>query len=214
MRRRLLAPLALLSVLPASQTPASAHRLDEYLQATRVSIDVDRVGLEIDLTPGVSVAPQVLAWIDVDRNGEISPDEGEAYARQVIGSIGLFVDGRPESVTLVDTRYSDVRDLSLGVGTIRLRATAKLSTAVVGPHQVSYLNSHRPDGSVYLVNALVPSDPRIRIADQQRDRAQRGLTVNYSVRPWTRGWLLAGLAMVGALITTRRSRAGASGFYS
>ena len=42
---------AALGVWLATPAPAGAHRLDEYLQATRVSIDLDRVGLEIDLTP-------------------------------------------------------------------------------------------------------------------------------------------------------------------
>lgn len=198
--------VATLGVWLACPASAGAHRLDEYLQATRVSIDVDRVGLEIDLTPGVSVAPQVLASIDTNGDGQISASEGEAYARQMIGSVSLLVDGRPEPVTLVEHRFPDVRDARLGVGTIRLRATAKLSATTVGRHQVSYLNAHRPQGSVYLVNALVPENTRIRIADQQRDQAQHGLTVNYRVRPWTPGWLLAGLAMVGALVVTRKPR--------
>jgi len=43
---RLLIAIAVLAIPPT----ATAHRLDEYLQATRVSIDVDRVDLEIDLT--------------------------------------------------------------------------------------------------------------------------------------------------------------------
>jgi hypothetical protein len=185
---------------------AGAHRLDEYLQATRVSIDVDRVGLDIALTPGASVAPQVLEWIDTNRDGEISAAEGDVYARLMIGSVALSVDGRPEPVTLVDAGFPDVRDLRLGEGTIRLRAIARLSAATVGRHRVSYVNSHRPEASVYLVNALVPDDPRIRIADQHRDEAQHGLTVDYSVRPWTRGWLLAGVAVIGALIVTRKPR--------
>jgi len=35
---------------------ASAHRVDEYLQATRLSIDLDRVEVEINLTPGIDLA--------------------------------------------------------------------------------------------------------------------------------------------------------------
>jgi hypothetical protein len=195
---------ASLGIWLACPATAGAHRLDEYLQATRVSIDVDRVGLDIDLTPGASVAPRVLEWIDTDRDGAISTAEGDAYARQMIGSVSLSVDGRREPVTLVESRFPDVRDMRLGEGTIRLRATATLSATAVGRHQVSYLNSHRPEGSVYLVNALVPEDPRVRIAGQQRDQAQHGLTVDYSVRPWTRGWLLAGFVVIGALIITRK----------
>ena len=42
--------------------------------------------LEIDLTPGVATAPEVFAWIDTNRDGEISSAEGEAYARQMLSA--------------------------------------------------------------------------------------------------------------------------------
>jgi len=204
MNRQLLVSLAVVGAWLASLAPAGAHRLDEYLQATRVSIGLDRVDLEIDLTPGVGVAPGILASIDVDGDNQISAAESVAYARQMIGSVSLMIDGRPEPVTLVDHQFPDVRDIRAGQGTIRLRATVKLSAVAVGAHRVSYLNAHRPDVSVYLVNALVPDDPRIGIANQQRDQAQHGLTVDYNVKPWARGWLLSGLAMLGVLVITRR----------
>jgi len=91
------------------------------------------------------------------------------------------------------------------VGTIRLRATAKVPATSAGPHQVSFLNTHRPESSVYLVNALVPENPRIQLADQRRDVAQHGLTLDYTVTagapsPSDRTFaLLAGLAMLGCL---------------
>ena len=44
-------------------TPASAHRLDEYLQATTISLEKNRVQAQIRLTPGVAVAPFVMATI-------------------------------------------------------------------------------------------------------------------------------------------------------
>ena len=84
-------------------------------------------------------------------------------------------------VNLVDTSFPQFRDMSLGVGTIRLRATANVPAAGAGRHQVSFMNTHRTESSVYLVNALVPSNPRIQLADQRRDRAQLGLTLDYSV---------------------------------
>ena len=50
---------AVLLLLPAV---ALAHRLDEYLQATRLSLALDRVVLKIDLTPGVDVAARVACF--------------------------------------------------------------------------------------------------------------------------------------------------------
>ena len=190
--------------------PAGAHRLDEYLQATRLSIHVDRVMVEIDLTAGVNVAPQVVAWIDTNRDGQISSMEGHAYAEQTLGAVVLSVDGRTASLSLMDSRFPEAREMTAGTGTIRLRATANLQAGASGRHRLSYVNDHHADMSVYLANALVPSDPRVRIADQRRDPAQHRLTVDFDVTmhsSWTRAsWLLAGLAGVGLLAVARRLR--------
>ena len=43
------------AILLLAGTPASAHRLDEYLQATTISVEKDRVQAQIRLTPGVAV---------------------------------------------------------------------------------------------------------------------------------------------------------------
>jgi len=207
---------AVLGVWLATPAPAGAHRLDEYLQATRLSIDVERVRLEIDLTAGVAVAPEVFASIDTNRDGQISDAEGDAYARQMLRSVVLSVDGRPTPVTLIEIRFPQFREMSLGVGTIQVRAAANVSATGAGRHQISYLNTHRSEGSVYLVNALVPADPRIQIAGQQRDPAQHRLTLDYTVRAdasWARtGSLLAALAMAGVLGITRRPRTNAAGY--
>ncbi len=216
--RRLLTSCAALGAWLATLPPAGAHRLDEYLQATRLSVDTERVDLEIDLTAGVAVASEVFAWIDTNRDGEISNAEGEAYARTVLRCVVLKVDGRPVPINLVETSFPQFRDMSLGVGTIRLRATAKVPAASAGPHQVAFLNTHRTESSAYLVNALVPANPRIQLADQRRDRAQLGLTLDYTVMadaPSARTFvLLAGLLMAGclflrghSLMQIRRARA-------
>ncbi len=192
----------------AAVAPANAHRVDEYLQATRLSIDLARVDLEMDLTAGVAVASKVFAWIDTNRDGEISNAEGAAYAREILRSVVLKVDGRPVPITLVETSFPQFRDMSIGVGTIRLRATARVPTAAAGRHQVSFLNTHHSESSVYLVNALVPANPRLQFGDQRRDIAQHGLTLEYTVisdTPSDRTLaLLVGLAMAGCLFLRHR----------
>ena len=60
MKTRLAAAVGILLFVGA---PASAHRLDEYLQATTISVEKDRVQAQIRLTPGVTVLPLVLAKI-------------------------------------------------------------------------------------------------------------------------------------------------------
>jgi hypothetical protein len=76
----------------------SAHRRDEYLQAARIAIDPDRVRVEVDLTAGIAVADAVLAGIDRDHDGTISPEETQAYTAAVRQELWLDVDGQPVHV--------------------------------------------------------------------------------------------------------------------
>ncbi len=202
--RRLLIPFILLTTLPF----ASAHRTDEYLQATRLSIDLERVDLEIDLTTGVAMASEVFSWIDTNRDRQISRGEGQAYAQEVIHSLALSVDGKPLPIRFVDISFPQFREMSLGIGAIRLRATATAPAVDSGHHQVSFLNLHRPRSSVYLVNALVPANPRIQLADQRRDFGQHGLTLDYTVAgdgpSAGRLALLAGMALAGCWFLARQ----------
>src|SRR5580658_1711110 len=193
----------------AVAVPAAAHRLDEYLQATRLAIDIGRVDVEIDLTPGVSVASKVFGWIDTNGDGEISQPEGETYARAMLRSAVLKADGFPVPMKFEESSFPTFQEMSLGVGTIRLRASAAIPAAAPGRHQISFLNMHRPEGSVYLVNPLVPQNPRLQFGEQRRDVAQHELTLDYKVTgdytisgdaPKDRRLaLLLGLAMAGCL---------------
>src|SRR6266404_125904 len=72
---------------------ASAHRLDEYLQAALISVEKDRVQVSMRLIPGVAVSSSVLASIDTNADGVISPTEQRAYAERVLGDLSLTVDG-------------------------------------------------------------------------------------------------------------------------
>jgi hypothetical protein len=176
-RKTLIVVIALLT----ASTPVGAHRLDEYLQATRIGIDLDRVNLEIDLTPGVSIASQVKGWIDTNGDGQLSRPEALGYARQVFNALELSVDRQRVSLTLADVEMPEPADMTVGTGTIRLRASAAIPSGASGRHQLTIVNSHRPELSVYLSNALVPSDTRIQILAQQRDRNQHTMTIEYDV---------------------------------
>ena len=177
-------------------------------QPVEDGVSQGRIDLEIDLTAGASIAEQIFAMVDANRDGQITDAEGDAYARRVIDAIRLSVDSRPLSVTLVSGTFPDRQAMGLGLGTIRLRATAPAS-AGTGRHEIVYLTTHAPASSVYLVNALLPSDARIQISTQQRDVEQRGVTLDYRVGPsegWVRGgWLVTVVAMFGVL---RRRRGG------
>jgi hypothetical protein len=205
--RNALASVLVLSVWLGCAAPADAHRLDEYLQATRLSIDVEQVRVEIDLTPGASVAPRVFALIDTDQDGQISRAEGDTYARDVLRAVALSVDDTPIATALEDSQFPQFQDMTLGEGMIRVRATALLPSVGAGHHHVSYANHYSPVPSVYLVNAAEQENSRIQIGQPRRDTAQRSFTLEYTVAPDARlerfGWLLAAVALVGLLIYAR-----------
>jgi hypothetical protein len=179
--------------------PAAAHRLDDYLQATRISLDLDRVNIEIDLTPGAAIVPNVVALIDTNGDGEISAAESEAYARLVLASAVLEVDGRRQALGLVSSLFPSIGEMNEGVGVIRLRASAERPPVAVGHHVLVYRNAHQPQLSVYLANALVPASDRIRIAGQQRDVLQHELRFDYSVSAGTASFWMALSWLIAAL---------------
>ena len=49
---------ALIAAIVALAAPLGAHRLDEYLEATIVSIDRQHVDVQMTLTPGVATLPR------------------------------------------------------------------------------------------------------------------------------------------------------------
>ena len=160
---------------------ALAHRLDEYLQATRVAVATNRIDLSIDLTPGVAVAGQVLAVVDKDRDGQVSGDECAAYARRVLKDIRVGLDEKVFPLSLVDASFPALHEVKAGMGVIRIKATAPVGQLAAGRHSLSLTNAHLPTISVYLVNALVPKDSAIRITKQTRDELQKDYRLEFNV---------------------------------
>lgn len=195
---------------------ASAHRLDEYLQATRIAIQRDGIAVEINLTPGAEIADGIVDGIDLDGNDEISEAEAQTYANRVIQSLSLNIDGIARSLGLRDYRVPPLADMRQGEGVIRLHAFASHS-GEAGPHQLRFANAHRPDIGVYMVNALIPDDDGIHVTGQSRDMLQKEFSLDYTVspRPTTAAFALAlpsliGLAMASAVYLLCR-RSGDSG---
>jgi hypothetical protein len=203
-RRVVAGSVLLMLALPVAP---SAHRLDEYLQASRVSLARDQVAIEIDLTPGASIAARVVALVDRDGDGRISPLEAETYGRAVVRDVLLEVDGRALPLTLTRVEASSIAEMSDGLGSIRLVATGLLREAGgSGHHQLHLRNDHHPDSSVYLVNALVPGTRDIVVAAQARDPQQRDFHLDYNIRstwPARLMWLTLGFSGLAALIVMR-----------
>jgi hypothetical protein len=161
--------------------PASAHRLDEYLQATRIDLSSNRVDLEIDLTPGVEVANDVLRLMDANHDDNISTAQGETYARLVLNAVILTVDQQRHEVKLDSVHYPAVSEMKSGTGIIHLKASVEFAALMPGPHQLYYQNQHQTNLSAYLINAYVPRSSAIQIGRQQRDQRQTEIRIDYTL---------------------------------
>src|SRR6267378_8370552 len=92
--------LIVIAAVLAFSIPARAHRLDEYLQATRIAVEMHRIDLNIDLTPGEAIAPELLPLIDPDANARVPSRQGERYAQRVVQDLFLELDGKRQVLKL------------------------------------------------------------------------------------------------------------------
>jgi hypothetical protein len=189
----------------------SAHRLDEYLQAARIDAGTDAIVVDLDMTPGADVATAVASVMDRDGDGGLSPAEQSAYARDVLRDVTLHFDGAPLPLELASTIFPEFAAFRAGVGTVRLRFTARHARLTAGVHRIVFRNSHMPGRSVYLANALVPEDRSLTVDSQARDALQRGLAITYVAGGSPYGAAPAWLFACVAGLLAARWRLGASG---
>lgn len=159
-------------------TPAFAHRLDEYLQATTIAIEKDHVVVRLRLTPGVEVFPKLIGAIDPNRDGIISDGEQRAYAGRVQGDLSLAVDGQPSRLRLVSSSFAKVEEMKEGLGDIALAFEAPIPPGGTA-RKLTFENRHQRPISVYLVNCLLPDDPDIRVTAQIRNYEQSFYRLDY-----------------------------------
>lgn len=198
-----LAAIVFILAVPARST---AHQLDEYLQATRVSLWRNRVVLEIDMTPGATIAPDVIARLDRDGDNAISPIEAAAYGQRVLSDLVLRLDERPVTMTLAHAEIAPTDALRSGTGAIQLRTVGDLEPDVTGRRQLYFRNNHQPGMSVYLVNALIPEERDLSVMGQSRNATQQEVRIDYNVGlrwPVQIAWLVFGTT---GLLTLMRVR--------
>jgi hypothetical protein len=212
--RRLAVAISILLFLGVS---ASAHRLDEYLQATIVSVEKDRVQASMRLVPGVAVSDFVLKTIDANADGVISQTEQRAYAERVLRDVSLSIDGDILRPRLISMEFPGIEEVKEGLGEIRIEFSADLPRN--GPNRrLTFENHHQRGIAAYLVNCLVPLDRDITVVAQNRneqqsfyqlDYVQAGVTSSTLLPGWQdeRGWLgLAGLFLLARFAFQWRRR--------
>ena len=179
--RRSIYLLLLLVGLVAFPVTALAHPLDVYLQATYITVAPTQIVVELDLSPGVLVAPQVLTALDADGDQQISEAEGQAYVATILPNVVVQVDGKPLALTVTKIEMPPYLTIQAGYGTIRVFTTATLAAALTGTHQLTYQNNYAPTGSAYQVNALLEKDSTVTLGKQNRDAIQQGMTMDFAI---------------------------------
>lgn len=171
----------ILALFLAGIPHVKAHRLDECLQAARIEVGMRQIRIELDLTPGAQVADQIIRVLDADQDGRISTSESDAYADLVRSGLELKLDGLKQELRIEQHRFPSIAELREGTGVIQLQLIASHAPLRSGSHQVVFTNRNAEDISVYLANALVPSETNIAVTQQERDTLQRVLKLNFSV---------------------------------
>jgi hydrogenase/urease accessory protein HupE len=151
--------------------PAWAHRLDEYLQATILSVERDHVEGFMRLVPGVAVSASVISSIDTNGDGTLSEPEQRAYALRVLSDLSLSIDAQQLATNLVSAQFPSLDEMRHGIGEIQLDFTADLPRGATN-RRLIFENNHQRAIAAYLVNCLVPSDKGIRITAQERNQSQ------------------------------------------
>lgn len=165
--------------LALTVTPALAHRLDEYAQVAAISVTNKTVTIDLRLTPGQLVAEEVLALIDTDMDGRVSPEEEDAYVAAVVNDLSVTVDGLVQGPVVSSYAYPDEPSIRAGVGIISI--TLEVAVKGAGDHKLSLVNRHMPGTAVYLVNALVPIDSQIVIGEQRRSHDQAAYELEWTM---------------------------------
>ncbi len=165
-------------LLMAGAATAPAHRLDEYLQGTLLSVERNRMEAEMTLTPGVAVFPFIIPVIDTNADGVISEAEQRAYASRVLRDLSLTIDGHRLTPRLLSLRFPAAEEMKEGRGEIRLGFDADLPSGG-RDRKITLENAHLSRISAYQVNCLIPRDPEIRVSAQIRNYTQSQYRLDY-----------------------------------
>ena len=159
---------------------ASAHRLDEYLQATTLGLSDHSIALHLRLTPGVDVADGVIRQIDQNGDGNLSVAEQQAYVSHIAQTLTLSINGQFQLLSTKTATFPSLSAIKNGAGTIDIQFTAKTDFKK-GDYTLTYDNKGAGPDTVWLVNSLIPQSPDICITQQKRSENQSHYELHFKV---------------------------------
>ncbi|MEZ4624132.1 MAG: hypothetical protein R2843_04940 [Thermomicrobiales bacterium] len=105
-------------------TGTSAHPLDQYVQMTYITVEPTEIVVELYITPGVLIAPDVLAELDANGDEVISEAESYAYIAPMVDALQLTVDGEPVTLALTSIDMPAYLNIQTGYGEITITTSA------------------------------------------------------------------------------------------
>ncbi len=170
--------IAVAAVILSVASPISAHRLDQYLQATLISVEKDHVQASMRLIPGVAVSSAVFASVDSNADGILSDAEQQAYAQQVLRDVSISIDGKRLSPRVLSVEFPKAEEMRAGLGEIKIELSADLPTGAAN-RKLIFENHHQSRIAAYLVNCLIPRDKDIHVTAQNRNELQSFYQLEY-----------------------------------
>ncbi|OAJ67199.1 hypothetical protein [Gluconobacter cerinus] len=161
---------------------ASAHRLDEYLQATTIDLARNHIALHLHLVPGVDVAKSVIQELDTNHDGTFSLFEERSYVSQIIHRLSVFLNGEQQPITLNTATFPPLKDIQGGTGVVDLQLTI-ITVPQIGFNHLIYINRGSGPETAWLVNCLLPSDPTFHILQQKRSPNQSDYQLDFQILP-------------------------------
>ncbi|SDM51546.1 HoxN/HupN/NixA family nickel/cobalt transporter [Allokutzneria albata] len=167
-----------MTVLLAAQ--AQAHPSDEIIQQAYLTPTSDGVTIQLDLTPGVLVAPRFSAELDINGDGRLDAGEVDTHAAAVRSALHAKADDKPLTLTLTDRRYPPLELLRAGGGVITVVLTAPLPA---GAGTVTFTDNYEPGTTSTVQMSVLTGIPPLDLGPITR--ADSGRTIGIVLRPDT-----------------------------
>jgi len=104
----------------------------------------------------------------------ISETEQRAYAERVLHDLSIGIDSHRLTPQMLSMKFPTMDEMKDGLGEIQLEFKIDLPRGGRN-RKLTFENHHQSRIAAYQVNCLLPRDPAIRIAAQERNYSQSSI---------------------------------------